>query len=125
MRRNTLAARYTRAARFPSLAVTCLTAALVLASVPLHAAEPPADAPADKFIVHEWGTFTSFSGSDGVNLEYRPLETSDLPRFVVSPLRKPGKFDLLLKEMIVGQQRMETPVTYFYTDQPRVVRASV
>src|SRR5258708_29049188 len=26
-----------------------------------------------KLIVHEWGTFTNFAGSDGVYLDYRPL----------------------------------------------------
>src|SRR6266480_1526936 len=34
-------------------------------------------------VVHEWGTFTSISGVDGVALEWRPLNGStDLPGFV-------------------------------------------
>jgi hypothetical protein len=80
--------------------------------------------PPGKLIVHEWGTFTSFSGSDGVSLEFRPLVpdlavTSDLPRFIINSLptlTKPESFAL---------ERMETPVTYFYTDAPRVVNVRV
>lgn len=39
----------------------------------------PAD---ERFLVHEWGTFTSFAGSDGAKLEFRPLVDNDLPPFV-------------------------------------------
>ena len=37
-----------------------------------------------KFIVHEWGTFTTFSGSDGAFVDFRPLvaEHKDLPNYV-------------------------------------------
>ena len=35
-----------------------------------------------KLVVHEWGTFTSFSGSNGVQLDFRPLVNEDLPNFV-------------------------------------------
>jgi hypothetical protein len=88
-----------------------------------HAANDSAD---DRLIVHEWGTFTSFSGSDGVNLEYRPLVTNDLPRFVMTSYNQPGHpFALLLKVRYVARQRMETPVTYFYTDRPRTVNVRV
>jgi hypothetical protein len=79
-----------------------------------------------KLIVHEWGTFTSFAGSDGVNLEFRPLVTNDLPRFIMTPTRQPGTpASLFLKDQFVAFQRMETPVTYFYTDVPRSVKARV
>src|SRR5947208_12532752 len=37
-----------------------------------------------RFVVHEWGTFTSFAGSDGVQLEFRPLVDTDLPPFVLN-----------------------------------------
>src|ERR1051325_1148345 len=73
--------------------------------------------PPGKLIVHEWGTFTSFSGSDGVNLEFRPLVTNDLPRFILTPSITPAT--LFAKNMYVALQRMETPVAYFYTDVPR------
>lgn len=80
-------------------------------------------ASADKLIVHEWGTFTSFAGSNGVNLEYRPLAANDLPYFVHSMLS--GHVNPWAKEEVVAQQRMETPVIYFYTDVPREVRVRV
>ena len=42
---------------------------------------PPAEE--NRLIVHEWGTFTSIAGKDGVALEWRPLNgPNDLPKFV-------------------------------------------
>jgi hypothetical protein len=76
-------------------------------------------APPGKLVVHEWGTFTSFAGSNGVNLEFRPLVANDLPRFVIRPWSE------LAKDYYVALQRMETPVAYFYTDVPRVVNVRV
>jgi hypothetical protein len=78
----------------------------------------------DKFVVHEWGTFTTFSGSDGVYLDFRPLavEKSDLPNFVLS---RSTKSPLFSKSRIRGKVRMETPVTYFYTDRIREVNVRV
>src|ERR1700682_1895660 len=36
-----------------------------------------------QLVVHEWGTFTSIAGKDGVALEWRPLNgPTDLPKFV-------------------------------------------
>src|ERR1051326_7500271 len=35
-----------------------------------------------RLVAHEWGTFTSVQGGDGVLLDWRPLETSRLPGFV-------------------------------------------
>jgi hypothetical protein len=82
--------------------------------------------PPGKLVVHEWGTFTSFAGSNGVNLEFRPLVTNDLPRFIMNPFSQPGSpASLILKDQFVARQRMETPVTYFYTDVPRVVNVRV
>lgn len=79
-----------------------------------------------KFVVHEWGTYTTFSGSDGVFMDYRPLaaEHSDLPSYVLdrgsySPTR------WLTKGRLWGRVRMETPVTYFYTDRVRTVDVRV
>ncbi len=71
-------------------------------------------------VVHEWGTFTSFAGSDGVNLDFRPLVDSDLPRFVYSAGLTPFS-----KKTLYARQRMETPVTYFYSDVERDVNVSV
>lgn len=77
--------------------------------------------PPGKLIVHEWGTFTNFSGSDGVNLDFRPLTADYLPSFVV----KAGPAGIWAKREVIAQQRMETPVTYFYTDVPRSVNVRV
>jgi len=97
---------------------------LGLAAVMFGAARASAADPAGSehpLIVHEWGTFTSFSGSDGIQLDYRPLTVSDLPEFVYSDFTLSG----LSKRRVFARQRMETPVTYFYSDVERDVRVSV
>ena len=78
----------------------------------------------DRLVVHEWGTFTSFSGSDGVQLDFRPLVDNDLPPFVLN-WAYPNGLSLLSKRRIRSFQRMETPVTYFYTDREREVSVRV
>ena len=65
---------------------------------------------ADSYTVHEWGTFTSVQGGNGELLFWHPLRTSELPRFVHKGLIFKGGLSTL--------QRMETPVIYFYADQP-------
>jgi hypothetical protein len=101
--------------------VVAVSALLVLASgTPLSAQESKTPTPSP-LIVHEWGTFTSFAGSDGVNLEFRPLADSDLPGFVYSP----SSLNLLTKRTLFARQRMETPVTYFYSDVERDVNVAV
>jgi hypothetical protein len=80
---------------------------------------------AGRFVVHEWGTFTSFSGSDGVKLEFRPLLDADLPPFVLNRPRQAGAFNPFSKSAYPVLARMETPVTYFYTDRPREVNVRV
>lgn len=87
---------------------------------PMNSGAVPGEHP---LIVHEWGTFTSFSGSDGVNLEFRPLVDNDLPRFV-NTLR-PSLELSFSKQSIRSIQRMETPVTYFYTPVEKDVTVSV
>ena len=84
----------------------------------------PNDNDGDRLIVHEWGTFTSFSGSNGVHLDFRPLRDQDLPPFVLNRAEQSG-YIWLGKSRIRTRVRMETPVTYFYTDKERTVRASV
>jgi hypothetical protein len=105
----------------------------------LAATAPVAEAdrklPTDNdFVVHEWGTFTSFSGSDGVSLDFRPLVDEDLPAFVLDRPKQAfvserrdlayarGRSD---KGLVISRQRMETPVTYFYTDKERIVDVAV
>ena len=78
----------------------------------------------DPLIVHEWGTFTSFSGSDGVRLEFRPLVDEDLPPFVLDRFLQAG-LPSFGKRLISTRLRMETPVTYFYTERERDVNVRV
>jgi hypothetical protein len=86
-----------------------------------------AKASQDRLIVHEWGTFTSIAGKDGVALEWRPLNGSiDLPKFVhtmqsaTSGLRHPQS-----KADMAATIRMETPVIYFYANREMDVTANV
>lgn len=80
------------------------------------------------YVAHEWGTFTSVQGADGVQLEWNPLTLWELPGFVyelnrVRSKKHPAAF--LAKTAMQSRQRMETPVIYFYTDTPRTVDAAV
>ncbi|HEY7423089.1 MAG TPA: hypothetical protein VH682_02495 [Gemmataceae bacterium] len=63
----------------------------------------------EKIIVHEWGTFSTFSGSDGAYRKFYP-DDRDLPQFVHSRHRniKGGLPDVFVS--------LETPVLYFYAD---------
>jgi hypothetical protein len=108
--------------------ITCAFITAALAAVPalLTGNDSRREPRPGKLIVHEWGTFTSFAGDNGVELEFRPLVTSDLPRFIMNPFSQPGSpTSFFLKDQFTALQRMETPVTYFYTDEPRVVNVRV
>ena len=61
-------------------------------------------------VVHEWGTFSTFSGSDGKNLEFQPYD-NDLPEFVHGYLPHNSK-----EGPHGGSISLETPVLYFYSD---------
>jgi hypothetical protein len=88
-----------------------LAIATVLAlSIGAMTTAAPIPAARTGFVVHEWGTFSSFSGSDGVPLQFHP-DGSDLPPFVNSSVR-------FLKAGIPGTVSLETPVVYFYSDKP-------
>jgi hypothetical protein len=81
-------------------------------------------------VAHEWGTFTSVQGADGVLLDWRPLETSKLPKFVYNWQnpglnRRPAGMPGLGKSVLLTLQRMETPVIYFYSDREQSVDVSV
>src|SRR5688572_8251594 len=69
-------------------------------------------------VVHEWGTFLSMSGSDGVSLEGMYHEEHALPPFVhargTAQLKRPSS-------VVKG----ETPVIYFYTPERRRVHVEV
>jgi hypothetical protein len=72
----------------------------------------------DRFVVHEWGTFSTFSGSNGKQLKFTPNDR-DLPAFVHARHRdvKGGLADAMVS--------LETPVLYFYTDRDRTVSVHV
>ncbi|HYX30444.1 MAG TPA: hypothetical protein VE863_18030 [Pyrinomonadaceae bacterium] len=81
----------------------------------------------DRLTVHEWGTFTSIAGKNGVALEWRPLNgATDLPKFVHTS----DKTDLGLrhansKAELTAAVRMETPVIYFYANREMNVYTKV
>lgn len=83
------------------------------------------------YVAHEWGTFTSVQGADGRQLEWNPLTVSELPEFVYDMLetrgttRAGGPTVFLAKTAFSTLQRMETPVIYFYADQPQTVNVDV
>jgi hypothetical protein len=85
----------------------------------------------DRFIAHEWGTFTTMQGANGGSLEGLQHETESLPAFVhskttasPSPFRLYGDTSLDVPvHHCTG--KMETPVIYFYTRQPRQVSVHV
>jgi len=80
-------------------------------------------AAAANYITHEWGTFTSVQGSDGNLLSWRPLQSSELPKFVYSS--KLGDSGFQLKTGLITLQRLETPVIYFYASEPMKVDVDV
>ncbi len=76
--------------------------------------------PGKGFIVHEWGTNTVVVGSDGSLQRGLHHEEEDLPGFVYDRIKAgslPGATSVEVK--------METPVTYFYSDKALTVSASV
>ena len=90
---------------------------------PMSSSPSEAFVSSDRFVVHEWGTFTNFAGARGVQVDFRPLVDNDLPSFVYN--RDLQHYGIFSKGRVVARQRMETPVTYFYTAQPREVRVRV
>jgi hypothetical protein len=82
------------------------------------------------FVAHEWGTFTSVQGADGIQLEWNPLVTTDLPRFVYDRNRPNSQRShpvqtYVDKSAFTALQRMETPVIYFYSDKEITVDVNV
>src|SRR5436190_12521488 len=87
---------------------------------------------ASGLVVHEWGTFTSIAGKDGVALEWRPLNgATDLPRFVYptegAENGKGGDGGLRHVSLKAGPAavRMETPVIYFYANRDMNISTKV
>ena len=88
----------------------------------LTAGAGPGRAPADGYTLHEWGTFTTLSASDGTLLPGVQREEEPLPEFVESHegmlhprwMRAAKGWMRPLANVTV---RMETPVIYFYTKE--------
>ncbi|MDB6171976.1 MAG: hypothetical protein JWL59_1287 [Chthoniobacteraceae bacterium] len=105
-----------------------LSATQALFAVPPNEFEAPKTVTSD-YVAHEWGTFTSVQGADGVQLDWNPLNVWDLPKFVYT-LNRPGlqrRNGVLVaaKSAITSRQRMETPVIYFYSKTPRTIDVGV
>jgi hypothetical protein len=85
----------------------------------------------EDYVAHEWGTFTSVQGADGIQLGWNPLIISELPKFVYNrlPATQDGKQTRFpyggAKSGFVTLQRMETPVIYFYSGKDQRVSVSV
>jgi hypothetical protein len=82
-------------------------------------------------VVHEWGTFTTMQGSDGITLEGLQHEEEPLPDFVHA-IDGYSAIDVLAGlSKGVGRPvrgctvKMETPVTYFYSPHSLLVHARV
>ena len=84
--------------------------------------------PGDRLVAHEWGTFISVQGSDGVSLEGVQNEVETLPSFVYSATRARASVfsDFGDASHTVPVRRVrgkgETPVIYFYSKRRRRVR---
>lgn len=84
----------------------------------------------NQYIAHEWGTFTSLQGSDGVDQVGLHHGDEELPRFVHCPLGFSYSKCLSLLEPsetspLATTQRMETPVIYFYSGTEKEVDVRV
>lgn len=104
---------------------------LSLASVAGCKTAEASPAPSDPFVVHEWGTFTSFQGANGLSVEGLQHETEALPGFVhsrvdarTSPLSIYGdeSRDVPVRHCT---GKMETPVIYFHSASARRVKVHV
>lgn len=110
---------FNRFPTFATLAVLILLCTLGLAR---------GDGAPTNYTVHEWGTFTSVQGGDGQLLPWHPLQSSELPGFVYDwskPGLNRGAQQTGFKGSLITLQRMETPVMYFYADQPMNVDVNV
>jgi len=84
----------------------------------------------NQYVAHEWGTFTSLVGSNGVAQQGLHHGDETLPSFVECPLGMGYSRCLSLVEPqenspLSVTQRMETPVIYFYANAPQQVDVSV
>src|SRR5436190_2916414 len=93
---------------------------LALLLLPISFLTPSSAVQKSQLVVHEWGTFTSVTNKDGLDLSWRPLHVqSDLPSFIYSidKGRSPRDYDYPSKSLRAVRVRMETPVLYFYAKE--------
>ena len=80
----------------------------------------PAAVSQGPLVVHEWGTFTARMMEDGKIAEWTVHDRVEpLPGFVNE------SWTTQAKQAARGTVRMETPVLYFYSEEPRTVSAVV
>jgi hypothetical protein len=106
--------------------LTLLLAALTASSA---LAQPQPNDKAEGLTVHEWGTFTSFSGPTGDLVPFNINLGENLPDFVLARTGGDGWASVrevpTFKFSLMAEQRMETPVIYFYSDKPADVSVNV
>ncbi|MFN0205696.1 MAG: hypothetical protein ACKVS6_05225 [Planctomycetota bacterium] len=108
--------------------ITSLTCFLGLAAVPIVnlsvtsdtalSDDAPARPKPQNYTVHEWGTFTTLAGSDGVQLVGLTHDEEALPKFVYHYEKHEKGFEGV-------NVKMETPVIYFYSKEERYVSVTV
>src|SRR6516164_4652792 len=99
-------------------ALTSLGLLFLASSAWAASPEQPSPLPKEALVVHEWGTFLSVQGSDGTSLGGMVDSDEHLPSFVESR----GIATFQRSQM---RLKMETPVTYFYTDRRCTVQVRV
>ncbi len=104
--------------------LTCILLLLGLAcyaqAIPQEPKKPVLPPTQGTFVVHEWGTFLSVQGSDGQTIGGMVESEENLPKFVIQ--RGPDGWERTqARNLRVMFNKMETPVTYFYTDRHRIV----
>ena len=113
------------------ITIACIPALAVLVFIGVrlsarHARTSARTTTENNLIVHEWGTFTSIAGKDGVALEWRPLNgPPDLPQFVHTIQEGDGGLRNAPKAALSAVVRMETPVIYFYSNNEMDVSVKV
>src|SRR3982751_6728671 len=80
---------------------------------------------AESLVVHEWGTFTTLSGSDGKLLPGLEREEHSLPGFVHSHAGFAPANKGWSRPVSHVTVKMETPVIYFYSPRPLHVAVEV
>lgn len=131
---------------FAALALTLASQFADAAALPTNNPNPSPST--KKFVVHEWGTFTSVLGSDGERLGGLHHEEELLPSFIVgrdllketsfipggSGHCRPSKGMPVCDDAPASTfqvtpehvtQKMETPVLYFYSDEKVQAKVSV